>query len=314
MNKPKVLITDSLFIFKEHEKLLENAGFEIERIDKPEPSEGELMDAIKDKTGYILGGIEHVTENILNEAKQLKAIVFTGIDYKSYIPAWEKALSKGIAIANVPDGPTYAVAEWSITMALSMNRNIFGLGRAGDKTFETTKGLEGQNVGLVGLGRIGSSIARMIKVFRPASVAYFNRSRKKELENELDLDYKDIKEIFSESDVVFLCVPKNVGEGFIGKDLLTLMKNDALLVNVTHPGVIDQESLLEELESGRIRAVSDHPTTIDGFGKLKYDRWYCFNGSNAFNTVRSIKNTSDKATKSLINLIKTGEDEYKANT
>ncbi|MBP9669804.1 NAD(P)-binding domain-containing protein [Candidatus Woesebacteria bacterium] len=311
MKTNKVLITDSLFIFKEHEQLLIDAGFEIERIDKPEPTEEELVDAINDKVGYILGGVEHVTEKILANAEQLKAIVFTGIDYKSFIPAWEYASSKGIAIANVPNGPTYAVAEWSITMALAMNRGIFGLGRAGDTTFKTTKGLQAQHVGLVGFGRIGSTIAKMIKVFEPTTVSYSNRTRREDLERELNVEHKKIEDIFKESDVVFICIPKSVGEGFIGEELLSLMKSDALLVNITHPGVIDQKSLLTKLEAGQFRAVSDHPATLDGFSKLPLDRWYCFNGGNAFNTFNSIKETSDKATKSLINLLKTGEDEYK---
>lgn len=313
MSKGRVLITDSLFIFKEHEKLITDAGFEIERLDKPEPSEAELVKAIRGKSGYILGGIEHVTEKVVEAADTLKAIVFTGIDYKSYIPAWEKATSRGIAISNVPDGPTDAVSEWAITMALAMNRDIFSLGRLGDKKFHTTKGLKGQNIGLVGLGRIGSKIANMVRVFEPASVAYFNRTRKQDLESRLDVEYKAINQLFSDSDVVFLCVPKSAGENYISKELVSLMKKDALVVNITHPGVVDQEALLEKLKQGLVRAASDHPFTVKGYDDLPLSSWYCFNGSNAFNTTGSIKKTSDIATQSLINLLTTGKDDYKVN-
>lgn len=300
MIKPKVLITDSLFIFKEHEKQLLDAGFEIERLDKPEATEAELIAAIKGKTGYILGGVEHVTEPVLEAADQLKAIVFTGIDYKSFIPAWELAVAKGITIANVPEGPTDAVAEWAITMALAMNRSIFELGRLGDKTFKTTKGLKGQHVGFVGFGRIGSQIAEMVQVFQPASVSYFSQTKKNTDRYAFPIEYKNLASLFSDCDIIFLCVPKNAGDGFINRELLAAMKDDALLINMTHPGVVDEAALIAELQSGRIRAASDHPFIGPGFKELPLSHWYCFNGSNAFNTVSSIQYTSDRATKLLI--------------
>ncbi len=142
MNK-SILITDSLFIFPEHEQKLKDAGFSIERLDKPEASEEEIIKAIKGKSGYILGGIEKITDKIIDNADELKAIVFTGVVYKDFIPNYEYVIKKGITIANTPNGPTHAVAEWAITMALAMNRNIFDLGRTGEKKFMTSKGLEG---------------------------------------------------------------------------------------------------------------------------------------------------------------------------
>lgn len=309
--KGKVLITDSLFIFSEHEKMLVDAGYEIERLDKPEPSEDELVRAIKGKAGYILGGIEHVTEKVIDAGDELKVIVFTGIGYKDFIPAWEYAMKKGIAIANVPDGPTHAVSEWAITMALAMNRGIFDLGRTGDKKFMTTTGIEGQNVGIIGLGRIGKHITEMIKVFRPASVSYYSRHKHEDVEKSLNIVYKDLNTLLSESDIVFLCVSKDAGDNFLGKEELSHMKDGALLVSFVGASYVNQEALLAELKSGRIRAVSDHPLKDEESKKLPLGTWFCFNASNAFNTKTEIKLTSDMATKSLLNLLSTGNDEYK---
>lgn len=81
-----ILITDSLFIFPEHENMLKNAGYEVERLDKPNATEEELISAIKGKTGYILGGIEKVTDKVLEAADQLKVIIFTGSDWLDFIP------------------------------------------------------------------------------------------------------------------------------------------------------------------------------------------------------------------------------------
>src|SRR5437868_1205538 len=91
----------------------------------------------------------------------------------------------------LPARPTYAVAEWSLTMALAMNRGIFDLGRAGKKNCMTTKGLEGQRIGIIGFGRIGGQITRMLKEFRTDSVSYYSRHRHQDAEKELSIQYKE---------------------------------------------------------------------------------------------------------------------------
>ena len=305
----KILITDSLFIGKEHEEKLKSAGFEIERLDKPEATEAELIEAIKGKDGYILGGIEKLTDNIIDSADNLKAIVFTGIGYKDFIPNHEYVTNKGIAIANTPDAPTHAVAEWAVTMALAMNRNIFDLGRAGDKKFMTSKGIENQHIGIIGLGRIGKEIAKMLQSFRPASISYFSKHK----HDDSQIEYKELSNLLTESDIVFLCVSKDAGKHFFGKEQLAQMKDGSLLVTFMAEDIVDEEALLAELKTGRIRAVSDHPIQNEESKNLPMGMWYCFNASNAFNTGTEIKLCSDMATESMINLLTTGEDKNKVN-
>lgn len=304
-----ILITDSLFIFPEHEAKLREAGFEIERLNKPQATEEELIQAIQGKDGYILGGIEILTDKIIDAADKLKVIVFTGIGYKDFIPNHEYVTSKGIAIANTPDAPTHAVAEWAITMVLAMNRTIFDLGRAGDKKFKTSKGIEGQHVGIVGLGRIGKEISEMIKPFRPASISYYSKNKK----SDAGLDYKELEMLLQESDIVFLCVSKDAGKNFFGKEQFVSMKDGALLVSFMMKGIIDSDALCDELTTGRIRVVSDYSFQDERLSTLPMGTWYCFNESNAFNTEPMLKLTSDMTTDSIINLLTTGEDINKVN-
>ncbi len=288
-----ILITDTLFILPEHEEKIKAAGFSIERIAKPKPTEEELIKAIKGKVGYILGGIEDVTSKVIDAADKLKVIAFTGIDARDFISGWDSAMKKGIKVTDTPDGPTHAVAEWAVTMALAMNRNIFDLGRVGKKVFDTTRGLESQTVGLIGYGRTGKHIAEMVKPFRPNKILYFSRSTKN----------TELNELLEKSDVVFLCLNKHTALNFMNKELLSKMKKDSLLVSFMHPGVIEAEALYEELKSGRIRCVSDYAMD-KRFDELPFTTWYCFNGSNAFNTTTEIKLVSDQATKSIINILK----------
>lgn len=308
----KVLVTDSLFIFDEHIRKLRKAGLEVVRLDKPKASEEELIEAIKGKVGYILGGIEQVTEPVIDASDSLRAIVFTGIGYKGFIPGWKEATKRGIAIANVPDGPTQPVAEWSLMAALAMNRGIFELASPKGKTFLTTKGLEGQTVGIIALGRIGGRIAEMVQPFRPAATIYYSTHRHEEREKSLGLQYMEMDHLLQRSDVVFLCVPDEVGNGFFTASHFAKMKEDALLVSFMHSNIIDVNALYDALDTGKIRAISDYPMD-DRFNKFPLSRWYSFKASNAFNTKQSLKFTSDNATQAIINLLNTGRDKHKVN-
>ena len=148
----KILVTGSLFISPDQEQILRESSFSVERLVVTKPTEAELIAAIKDKVGYILGGDERVTRKVIDAATKLKAIAFCGTDYEYFIPAWDYATKKGITLTNVPDGHTHAVAEWAQGAALSMNRGFFGQGSY------TTVGLEGQTIGIIGLGHIGTRL------------------------------------------------------------------------------------------------------------------------------------------------------------
>lgn len=306
MSKGKILVTDSLFIFPEHIKQMEEAGYSVERLDKMKPESEELKAALADKIGYILAGIESVTEDILDSANQLKAISIPAIGYPVFLPAWKYALDKGIKVSFTPEGPTHEVAEWAVMAALMMNRQAIKLGRVSkDAVFEVTPGIEGKNIGIVGLGRIGSRIVSLLKGFDPALIGYFSRDRKPEVESKLDLKYQGLADLLSGSDIVFICLADEA-QGFIDMEQLTKMKQDALLVNITHPGIINPDALYNVLETGSIRAISDYPMD-ERFNDFSYDRWYCMNTSNTVSEAGA-KVMSDMVTESMINLLEHGHD------
>lgn len=305
---PTILITDSLFFFKEHEQQLKAAGYDFERLDKPDATEEELIAAVKGKVGYLLGGIERVTQKVIDAADKLQVISLPATDVHLFVPALEYATHKGIAVTNTPDGPTNETSEWAVTAALMMMRNFLELGRVNPATkFMLTKGLEDQTIGIVGLGRIGSRIAEMVRVFRPKKIAYFSPHRHEDQEKALSAHYLALPELLAQSDVLFLCV-NGSAQGFFGAQQFKHMKPGSVLVNITHPGVIDEAALYEALSSQHIRAISDHPMKSDArFHKLPLDRWYCMNTSNTI-TESGAKLMSDTATNSLLNVLGTGTD------
>jgi D-3-phosphoglycerate dehydrogenase / 2-oxoglutarate reductase len=306
--KGKILITDSLFIFKEHEKLLEESGYEIERLDKPNASEEELIQAVKGKVGYILGGIEKVTEKVIESASDLKAIVFTGADAKAFIPGFDLATKKDIAIANAPGANRFAVSEYTTSLILAMVRNIFELGRTGKNQFQTTPSLNDLTVGIVGMGNIGSRVAEILNALGAKEVLYCSRTEKPGVQAK----FVSLDKLLEKSDVVTLHASKEAGEGFIGKDQLSKMKDGAILINCGFTGGIEKEALYEELKSGRLRAAQDDPMD-ERFNDLPLYNWFSSNAHTAYNTHEANRVASDMATQSILNLLEKGDDQYKMN-
>lgn len=185
----KILVTDSLFIFKEHEKILYNAGFEIERLNKPNPSEEELIKALEDKEGYILGWIERVTNKVIESTKKLKVISFTGTDWRAIIRWHELATRKWIHISSTPEANANAVSEYTISIILSMTRNLFELNRVGQKKFETTKTLNDLTVWIIWMWVIWKKVTRMLNCLWVKKVIYYSLNKK----DNINAEYKSLE-------------------------------------------------------------------------------------------------------------------------
>ena len=301
----KILVTDSLFIFDEHIKQLADAGYEVERLDTPTATREQLIEALKGKVGYILGGIETVTDEVLASTDTLKAISFTGADYQAFIPGWKTAQAKGIMIADAPGANAYAVAEFALAVGLSMQRNLYELGRTGEKKFESTRSLQGSTIGIVGSGNIGSKIATMVNAFAPQEVLYYSRSEKEGM----NAHYSSLENLCSKSDIIFVAIPDSAGKLF-NTDTINQIKQDALLVSVS-PSVIDFEPLLARLQAGTLRAAVDCPAPNEAFTKLPLSTWFSPNDHSAYNTMMANKIASDMGVTSIINMLKNGEDQYR---
>lgn len=293
----KILVTDTLFIFDEHVRKLQEAGYEVVRVEKPDMSEIELKEAVRDKVGYILGGIEYVTEPVIRAANELKAIVFTGTGFKGHIPSWELAEEKGIKIGTTPYANVYEVSEWAVAATLAMQRDLFSLGPQGTEKFHTIKSLPDLTVGVLGFGHIGQKYADMISGLGAKEIIYWNRSKK---DSKFTTAEKD--DVFTKSDIVFV----SLGDEAINtvtENELNKMKPDALLVSIAHHGVINEKDLSKAVRSGNIRAALDIVKERDLFSDLPAHNWYASNSSAAYNSISYLKRSSDMAVKTLIDLL-----------
>ena len=306
--KGKVLVTDTLFITDEHIKRIEDAGYEVERLEKANATEDELIEALKGKVGYVLGGIEKVTDKVIESADQLKVIAFTGADWQALITGWQKAKEKGIKISNAPGANSPAVAEFALAMALLMERNLQELGRPGDKTFQTSDTLHNAEIGVIGAGKIGSRIIKTLSTFSPSKVRYFSRSQHPEVESD-GAEFSDLDTLLKNSDVVFIAAPGSAGT-VLDKAAIGKLKNNALVDHISPLNMIDFDALLPRLQDETLRAAVDWPAPNDAFSKLPMHTWYNTNNHTAYNTHSVIKLCSDMGTDSLLNLLEKGKDEY----
>jgi phosphoglycerate dehydrogenase-like enzyme len=301
----KILVTDSLFIFDEHVNKLQDAGYEVERLNKPQATEEELCQAVKGKVGYVLGGIEKITDKVIESADELKAIVFTGADWQGFIPGWKLATERGIKITNAPGANAFAVAEFALAVALSMQRNLFELSRTGEKTFQTTGSFKDITIGVIGAGKIGIKIINFVKAFEPARVVYYSRSQK-----EVGANFVELDELVKVSDIIFAAVPKSAGK-LLGKEQFVSMKPGALIVSISE--TLDYDAALPYLKEGKIRAAIDWPSPGNEFNELPLDVWFNTNDHTAYNTYEANKAGSDMAIESLLNILNTGDDELVVN-
>lgn len=166
--------------------------------------------------------------------KNLKCIITQSTSYGWVDTSF--AATQGIAVCNIRNFSTDAVADWAIMMMLNLARKVPLLLKDGfplnfGTDFETYRGinLKGKTAGIVGVGNIGSAIAERCAGLG-MYVQYWNRTSKPGKFKEVDL-----KEIFDVSDVIFPCMADNQDtHGIITDDMISRMKTNAMLVSIVH--------------------------------------------------------------------------------
>jgi len=310
--KEKILVTDSLFIFEEHVQQIEDAGYEVVRIDDPgdpdDPigSEDRVVEAVKGMTGYILGGTEVVTDRVIEAADKLKVVSFTGAGYTEFVPGYAKAKDKGIAVTAAKGGNAPAVAEFTIALVLMSTRRISELTNPDGAKFLTTKGASESTLGVIGYGDIGGRVAKMA-----SSLGYsvLVSARKKIEGLPSNIRQVDLSTLVTESDVVSLHVDKKNGTNVLSAEMVASMKSGAAIVNAAFIHAIDQNAVAKRIEAGELRLLSDQKLEVEG--NFPVGSVVQTNLQSGFNTYQALKAVSDQTTNSLLNILETGEDDFR---
>jgi D-3-phosphoglycerate dehydrogenase len=250
----KVLVTDP--IAPEGLELLSaKTEVDVKRGLKP----AELMETIRDYEALVVRSETKVTPEIIQAGKHLKVIARAGIGVDNI--NLEAATSAGIPVVNAPIGNTVAAAEHTIGLMLSLARHIpqaYQSMKGGEWRRSAFMGIEvrDKTLGVVGLGRVGTEVARRARAFGMNLVAY-DPFVSPDYASRLGAQVASLDELLAQSDFVTLHTPLTPNTNkLIGQRELSLMKEGARLINVARGELIDEAALLEALESDRLAGVA----------------------------------------------------------
>lgn len=199
-----------------------------------------------------------VDETILTAAgPALRIVANFGVGYDNVDVAACKA--RGVVVTNTPDVLTEATADLAFGLLLAAARRFTeGISAARADRWQWAQALlwghdvGGATLGIIGMGRIGSAVARRAHGFG-MRLLYHSRRRKPELEAALGLRYRTLSELLSEADFVTLhCALTADTRGILNASAFGRMKPSAIVVNTGRGGLIDQAALLASVREGRI--------------------------------------------------------------
>ena len=210
----------------------------------------------------IVAGARQYDAAVFARAPQLLVLARLGIGYDRVDIA--AATEHGVAVCNAPDGPTISTAECALTLMLAVARNLKGIARqlryelrhgeqrefyAGYRGYE----LNGKRLGLVGLGRIGTHLAKM-SMGIGMRIACYDPFISVERASELGVERVDtLAELLAGADVVSLHLPLNDETHHImNVERFAQMKCGAILINTARGGHVDEAALLAALEGGQL--------------------------------------------------------------
>lgn len=215
----------------------------------------ELMKLLEDADALLVRSGTKVTAELLANAKKLRIIGRAGVGVDNIDV--KAATQKGIIVVNSPEGNTMSAAEQTVALMLALLRHIPQAAASTAKGgWERKKftGIELYNktVGVIGLGKIGREVATRVRAFK-ARVIALDPFITEEHARELDVELADLDTILEQADIITVHTPLTKDtRGLIGREQIAKMKKGARLVNCARGGIIDEEALLEAVQSGHL--------------------------------------------------------------
>jgi len=256
----KVLIADPI----------SNAGIEIlsecAQVDvKTGLKPDELVTIIGDYEALVVRSQTQVTAEVIEAGKELQIIGRAGVGIDNINV--EEATRRGIAVVNAPSGNTVSAAEHSIALMLSLARHIpqanavlkTCVWRRGD--FMGTE-VKGKTLGIIGLGNVGSEVARRARGLEMKLIAY-DPFIAVDYARNLQVELVPLKQLLKESDFITLHIPLTKStKGLIGAKELALVKPTMRIINTARGSLIDEEALVKAINENKVAGAA-----IDVFAK-----------------------------------------------
>jgi len=236
-----------------HISLLRTAGFEVVYPPRsPLTTEDETIAALQG-VAAVIAGSEPYTERVLAGLPELRIISRCGVGCDCIDV--EAAERFRVAVAITPDANCEAVAEHALAMLLALARSIVPNdrdARRGRWLKTPLVPLRGKTIGLVGLGRIGRSVARRAAPFR-MTVLGSDPKVSPELAREYGVELVELNALLARSDFVSLHLPLTAEtRGMFDRAVLSRIKPGAFLINTSRGGLIVEADLVDALQSGHL--------------------------------------------------------------
>ncbi len=228
------------------------------------PTKAEIVSRAKGCYGLITLLSDRIDKNVISALPSLKIIAQYAVGYDNIDLA--EATRRRVVVTNTPDVLTEATADLTWTLLMSAARRVTEADRyVREGRWQFAWGPElllgadvfGKTLGIIGMGRIGSAVARRAKGFG-MRILYNSRSitdSTRSVEDTLGATRSELKAILRESDFITIHVPlTNETRNLISRDELRLMKPTAVLVNTSRGAVVNEQALYESLSRKEIFA------------------------------------------------------------
>lgn len=234
-------------------QLVEAADIAVDK--KTGLTEDELVSIIGEYDALLVRSQTRVTERIMNAAKQLKVIGRAGVGVDNI--DLEAATKRGIIVINAPDGNTITTCEHTFAMMMALARHI---PQAYKKTVDGTwdrksfVGVELRNkvLGVLGMGRIGSEVAKRAKAFGMEIYGY-DPFLTQERADKQGVRLASVDDIIRNADFITVHTPLTPEtRHMIGREQFERIKPGVRIVNCARGGIIDEHALVEAINSGRV--------------------------------------------------------------
>lgn len=252
----KIIVTESIAL--EGIEHLKSKSFDVDV--KFGISREDLLEIIGNYDALIVRSVTKVNEELMQKAPNLKVVGRAGngvdnIDLKA-------ATARGIIVVNTPESNIMAAAELAVTHAYAIFRNLIQAVTAGrNKDFRRGKfignELDGKTAGIIGLGRIGSIVARKLMGSNMRVIAYDPYIGDEKF-NQMGVERcATLEDLLKQADLITLHTPKTPETyGIIGKKELALCKDGVRIVNAARGGLVNEKALYDALVSGKVAAAA----------------------------------------------------------
>jgi D-3-phosphoglycerate dehydrogenase / 2-oxoglutarate reductase len=218
---------------------------------KPE----DLITIIGDYDALLVRSQTKVTKEVIQAGKKLQVIARAGVGIDNVDV--EEATHHGIVVVNAPTGNTISAAEHAVALMLAMARYIpqanaslkSGLWK---RTEFTGVEVRGKTLGVIGLGNVGSNVARRARGFE-MKILGFDPFVSADYASKIQVELVPLEQLLKESDFISLHIPLIAStKGLIGAKEIAMLKPGARIINTARGGLIDEDALVKAVKEKKI--------------------------------------------------------------